>query len=147
MRVRTRAAAAAEPLQSTTAVTDMQDGEAKWAAKWERAAAALAEATTRLSASESKRLQASERSQESTIALMRSLEKQRELEAKLSEVRDENNVLKADVEALCHGSVEPPSRVRNHAPSEMTMDELQDMVVGLEERLAKQSALATHWIF
>ena len=25
------------------------------------------------------------------------------------------------------------------------MDELQDMVVGLEERLAKQVALASHW--
>jgi hypothetical protein len=123
----------------------MQDSEAKWAAKWERAAAALAEATTRLSTSESKRLQASERSQESTIALMRSLEKQRELEAALSDIRNENAVLKADVEALCHGSLEPPSRVRTHAPSEMTMDELQDMVVGLEERLAKQSALASHW--
>ena len=124
----------------------MQDGEAaKWAAKWERAAAALAEATTRLTASETKRLQACERSQQSTIALMRSLEKQRELEASLSESREENVVLKADVEALCHGSVEPPSRVRAHVPSEMTMDELQDMVVGLEERLAKQSALASHW--
>ena len=124
----------------------MQDGEAaQWAAKWERTAAALAEATTRLTACESKRLHASERSQDSTIALMRSLEKQRELEAALSGLRDENSVLKADVEALCHGSLEPPSRVKAHAPSEMTMDELQDMVVGLEERLAKQLALASHW--
>ena len=124
----------------------MQEGEAaKWAAKWERTAAALVEATTRLTACESKRLQASERSQDSTIALMRSLEKQRELEAALSGLKDENSILKADVEALCHGSLEPPSRVKAHVPSEMTMDELQEMVVGLEERLAKQSALASHW--
>jgi hypothetical protein len=123
----------------------VDDPAARWAAKWERAAAALAEATTRLTESEKKRLQSSERSQEATLSLMRSIDKQRQLEAALVEARDENVVLKADVEALCHGSAEPPSRVKHHAPSDMTMDELQDMMMGLEERLGKQTALASHW--
>ena len=115
-----------------------------WAERWERAAAALAEATERLGASERKRLAVSERSQEATLSLMRAVDTQRQLEAQLAETRKENEELKRDVEALCAGAA-TPRRSTDDPHAAMTAAELHDMVIGLEERLAKQQALATHW--
>ena len=115
-----------------------------WAERWERAAAALAEATERLGAAERKRLAVSERSQEATLSLMRAVDTQRQLEAQLAETRKENEELKRDVEALCAGAA-TPRRSTDDPHGAMTAAELHDMVIGLEERLAKQQALATHW--
>ena len=86
---------------------------------------------------------ASERCQEATRSLMHAVDCQCALENEKLRLEEENCSLTADIETLCAGGQQRP--VRPHRQPhfaaklrQMTVDELYDMISGLERRLVQR---------